>query len=145
MPLHYHISPDEGLITVHGHGEVSLQEIAQLGRDMLSDADYDPELPQLLDFRGLRPVIEGHLDELLAFLHGPYRDAVTSNVAVVIDEHLEDEHCADIFRLTCAIHEAELFSEHDLALRWLMRHAFAGLHLPQHPYAGRDHAHSAPE
>ena len=145
MPLSYHISPDEGLIAVHGYGEVSLAEIAQLGRELLSDADYDPELPQLLDFRGLRPVIEGQLDELVEFLHGAYRDAVTGNVAVVIDDHLEDRHCADIFQLTCAVHDAELFSDYNLALKWLMRQAFAGAPLPQQEYAGSNHAHSTPE
>jgi hypothetical protein len=147
MPVGYHISPDEGLITVQGDGNVALSEITRVGRSLLGDAAYDPELPQLLDFRGLRPLAKGELGELRAFVHGPYRNRVTANVAVVIDAHLERRHCADIFLLTCAIDQAELFADYDLALRWLMRRAFA---LQPEPSAeqqdsGRDHADSTPE
>lgn len=155
MPLNYHISTDEGLITVHGEGEIPLPEIVRLGQTLLEDESYDPDLPQLLDFRGLRPLVEGRLDHLQAFLHGPYRERVAANVAVVIDEHLEDQHCADIFQLTCALHDAELFADYDQALKWLMRQAFANQPLPesapaeqvlsQHEDAGGDHAHRSPE
>lgn len=147
MPLGYHISAGEGLITVQGAGEITLEEITRLGQSLLEDPDYDPELPQLLDFRGLRPVVDGNLEAMEAFVHGPYRDGVTANVAVVIDDHLESQHCADIFLLTCAIHEAELFCDYDQALRWLMRQAFVPQPppLPHHEYAHRDHAHGAPE
>lgn len=155
MPLDYHISADEGLITVHGQGETPLPEIVRLGRALLEDEDYDPELPQLVDFRGLRPVAEEGLDDLQDFLHGPYREGVAANVAVVIDEHLEDRHCADIFQLTCALHDAELFADYDQALKWLMRQAFATQPLPEpllaeqmlpeHEDAGGEHAHRSPE
>lgn len=147
MPLGYHISADQGLITVQGQGEVTLSELTRLGQSLLSDEDYDATLAQLLDFRGLRPVIEGHLDDLQAFVRGPYRDGVTASVAVVIDEHLEGCHGADIFLLTCAIAGAELFSNYDQALKWLMRQAFATVPVPlaqqENPYC--DHADGAPE
>lgn len=145
MALGYHIGAEEGLITVHGQGEVPLVELARLGQALLDDQAYDPELPQLLDFRGLRPVTGGEVDDLQDFVLGPYREGVTANVAVVIDDHLESQHCADIYRLTCAIHDAELFCDYDLALKWLMRRAFAGRTLPDHEYAGCDHADGAPE
>lgn len=147
MPLGYHINTDEGLITVQGDGEVPLADIARLGKALLEDDEYDPSLPQLLDFRGLRPVVEGRLEDLNAFLHGPYRQGVAASVAVVIDEHLESRHCAEIFLLTCAVHDAELFSDYDQALKWLMREAFVSqpVPLPQHQYAGRNHADRAPE
>jgi len=145
VPLDYHISPDQGLITISGDGDVSLGALTELGQSLLGDEEYDPRLPQLLDFRGLRPLPEGTLDELRAFVLGPYRDAVTGNVAVVIDDHLENHHAADIFLLTCAIHQAELFSDYDQALKWLMRRAFAtGLSAEQED-AGRDGAHRSPE
>jgi hypothetical protein len=144
MALNYHISADEGLITVQGVGGVRLGEIAHLGRSLLADRSYDPRLPQLLDFRGLRPVQAGQLGELREFVQETYRQQVESSVAVVIDEHLERRHGADIYLLTCAISDAELFSDYDQALKWLMRRAFA-VSLAEQEQAGRDDAERAPE
>jgi hypothetical protein len=126
MPVGYHISPDDGLITVTADGSVPLSDLARTGESLLADATYDPTLPQLLDLRGLRPVSGGKLTPLKRFIEEHYREAVRASVAVVIDEHLESAHCADIFLLTCAMHDAELFADYDQALRWLMRRAFAG-------------------
>lgn len=144
MALNYHISTDEGLITVQGEGGVALGELARLGRSLLADRCYDPRLPQLLDFRGLRPVKPGELEELMEFVQETYRRSVENSVAVVIDEHLERRHAADIYLLTCAFPDAELFSDYDLALKWLMRRAFAVPSAEQQK-AGRHYAQSAPE
>ncbi|HEX7036310.1 MAG TPA: hypothetical protein VF210_11075 [Pseudomonadales bacterium] len=144
MALNYHISADEGLITVQGEGGVRLGELTRLGRSLLADRSYDPRLPQLLDFRGLRPVKPGRLEELLEFVQETYRGSVESSVAVVIDEHLERRHAADIYLLTCALRDAELFCDYDQALKWLMRRAFA-VPSAEQQQAGRHHAHSAPE
>jgi hypothetical protein len=149
MPLGYHINPDEGLITVQGAGDVSVPEITRLGESLLSDDGFDPELPQLLDFRGLRPVEDADgaaVTYLQTFIQERYRGQVRADVAVVIDDHLESRHCADIYLLTCAIHDAELFADYDQALRWLMRRAFAGATLSAEQQDGAsDHADSAPE
>lgn len=130
MPLGYHISADDGLITVQGEGNVSVRELAELGVRLLADHSYDPALPQLLDFRGLRPALdtgnEADLARMRSFLQAEYRERVSGNVAVVIDDHLESRHCADIYLLTCAIAHAELFADFDQAVKWLMRRAFAG-------------------
>lgn len=132
MPLGYHINTDDGLITVQGAGDVAVHQIARLGEALLRDRRYDPHLPQLLDFRGLRPVdvetavSEQEVADLWAFIQDHYRGRAAGNVAVVIDDHLESRHCADIFLLTCAIQDAELFADYDQALKWLMRRAFAG-------------------
>lgn len=130
MPLDYHIGAEEGLITVQGKGRISPADLARLGQALLTDADYEPRLPQLLDFRGLRPAADGTLDVLQAFVSGLYRQRVEASVAVVIDDHLESRHCADIFLLTCAVDNAELFCDYDQALKWLMRHAFAPQPVP---------------
>ncbi|MEQ8860672.1 MAG: hypothetical protein RIC56_18675 [Pseudomonadales bacterium] len=159
MALGYHINPDEGLITVHGGGDVVLQELARLGASLLEDPRYDPELPQLLDFRGLRQpkdapqADEREIEALKDFVRETYRERVKANVAVVIDEHLEDQHCADIYLLTCALREAELFADYDQALKWLIREAFVPGPTPTEPAAtsaeqqdtGADQAHGAPE
>jgi len=149
MPLGYHINPDEGLITVQGAGDVSIPEITRLGESLLEDAGFDPGLPQLLDFRGLRPASDADgiaVTHLQAFIQDRYRGRVAADVAVVIDEHLESRHCADIFLLTCAIQDAELFADYDQALRWLMRRAFAGTPASaEQQDAGSDDADGAPE
>ena len=124
MPVGYHINPDEGLITVRADGQVAIDELAVLGHSLLDDTGYDRALPQLLDFRGMRPRPRGDLEALREFVHGEYRSRIGSDIAVVIDDHLESQHCADIFLLTCAIHEAELFADYDQALKWLMRRSF---------------------
>lgn len=144
MALDYHISADEGLITVQAAGGVPLGELARFGRSLLADRAYDPRLPQLIDFRGMRPVRPGQLGELREFVQQIYRPRVESSVAVVIDEHLERRHGADIYLLTCAISDAELFCDYDQALRWLMRRAFADLSAEQEE-ARRHHAEHAPE
>lgn len=149
MPLGYHISPDQGLITVQGAGAVSVPELTRLGESLLSDDGFDPGLPQLLDFRGLRPVRDADgaaVTHLQTFVQQRYRGRVQADVAVVIDEHLESRHCADIYLLTCAIHDAELFADYDQALRWLMRRAFAGVPLSaEQQDGGCDDPDGAPE
>lgn len=149
MPLGYHINPDEGLITVQGAGDVSILDITRLGESLLEDDGFDPALPQLLDFRGLRPSEDADgaaVTYLQAFIRERYRGRVQADVAVVIDEHLESRHCADIYLLTCAIHAAELFADYDQALRWLMRRAFAATgRSAEQQDAGSDHADGAPE
>lgn len=155
MPLGYHINADEGLITVRGDGNVAAAEIVALGESLLGDDAFDPELPQLLDFRGLRPRPPAEAGAATAFaglrdfVHSRYRDQIAANVAVVIDARLEARHCADIFLLTCAISHAELFADYDQALKWLMREAFA---LPmltprssEQEDARPDHANGGPE
>ncbi|MAT83936.1 MAG: hypothetical protein CMD39_06570 [Gammaproteobacteria bacterium] len=131
MPLGYHINPDDGLITVQGDGSVAVGEITQLVQSLLADGRFDPTLPQIMDFRGLRPV-QAQPDQpgaaiaaLREFLQQEYRRRVRADIAVVIDEHLERRHCADIYLLTCTMEAAELFADYDQALRWLMRRAFA--------------------
>lgn len=142
VPGAYHINTDDGLITVQVEGRVDAADLTRLGRSLLADSDYDPEFPQLIDLRGLRPDPRGDLETLTRFVHQDYRRRVGGSVAVVIDEHLESRHCADIFLLTCAIHEAELFAEYDQALKWLMRRAFAGAtaagSAEEHDAAGHD-------
>lgn len=146
MPMNYHISPDEGLITVNVTGDVRAGELARLGRSLLDEDAYDPDLPQLLDLRGLRPVPAGELETLRRFVHDTYRPQVAGSVAVVIDEHLERSHSADIYLLTCAIGQAELFADYDQALKWLMRRAFAApAPSAQQDDAGGDDPHRAPE
>lgn len=156
MPLGYHINPDEGLITLQGTGEVPVAEFTRVCRAMLEDRNYDPDLPQLVDLRGLRPAplqADGSalpgLESLRAFVQEDFGPRVNADVAVVIDDHLEERHCADIFLLTCAVHEAELFADYDQALRWLMRRAFAAVPPPgrstEQEDAGGDDAEGAPE
>lgn len=151
MPVGYHINPDDGLVTVRGDGDVTIGELVGVGESILADPAYDPALPQLVDLRGLRPAPRDDLERLQSFVHDDYRDRVAANVAVVIDDHLESRHCADIFLITCAIHDAELFVDYDQALKWLMRNAFAtgrtatGTESAEQQDAAGDHAHRTPE
>ena len=55
MPAGYHIDHDEGLVTLRAEGSLSLAELVRTGHSLLADERYDPVLPQLLDFRGMRP------------------------------------------------------------------------------------------
>lgn len=125
MPVGYHINPDEGLITVRADGSMDADRLRELGSSLLADERYDPTLPQLVDIRGLRLGDDPDLSGFNEFVQTHYRERVSSSVAVVIDDHLEQRHCADIYLVTCAIEQAELFADYDQALRWLMRRAFA--------------------
>jgi hypothetical protein len=125
MAVAYHINDDEGLITVRAEGVVDPEALQAVGRAMLEDASFDPDLPQLLDFRGLQVVAKSTtLAEFRPFIEDEFREQVNGIIAVVIDEDLEASLCADIYQLTCAIPRAELFEKYDQALKWLMRREF---------------------
>lgn len=149
MPMGYHINSDEGLITVQADGEMDATMLTELGQSLLADERFDPTLPQLVDFRGLRLGAEPNLGRLSEFVQEHYRNQIDTTVAVVIDGHLEERHCADFYLITCAMDQAELFADYDQALRWLMRRAFANASVPllsaEHEYAADDHGNHAPE
>ena len=147
MAAGYHINDDEGLITVRAEGVVDPEALQAVGRAMLEDACFDPELPQLLDFRGLQVMAKPTtLAELKPFIEDEFREQVNGIIAVVIDDDLDASLCADIYRLTCAIPKAELFENYDQALKWLMRREFVprGPLLQKH-HAAYDHCDDAPK
>ncbi len=147
MAAAYHIDDDEGLITIRAEGDVDPGTLQAVGRALLKDASFDPAMPQLVDFRGLR-VASGRstLDNLRPFIEEEFRGKVQGTIAVVIDDNLDTLMCADIYRLTCALPCAELFEDYEQALRWLIRREFrprAPL-LQQHD-AGYDRRNDSPE
>ena len=136
MPLSYHIDAEQGLITVSGADVVAGPELVTCARALVTDPAFDQNLPHLVDIRGMS-VAEIHAGErnaLSQILETEYEQRETACVAVVVDEHLESEQTADLYRWVCRLEQFELFDSFDLALRWLVKRGF---NLDQHvdPYA----------
>ena len=86
MPCDYHLNHDDGLVTITGSDTISLDEAVALGRELLRDPVFDPELPHLVDLRGLE--IEPNRkasDSFRDFVLQDYRPNVQASIAVVID------------------------------------------------------------
>lgn len=125
MAAAYHINDDEGLITVRAEGEVDARTLQAIGRALLHDDSFDPDLPQLMDFRGLRlPPDSTSLEHLQVFVEQEFSTQVSGTIAVVIDDDLDAGLCAQVYRVTCTIARAELFEDYEQALKWIMRREF---------------------
>lgn len=125
MAAAYHINDDAGLITVRAEGEVAPATLQAIGRALLEDVSFNSELPQLIDFRGLRmPGNPAALERLKAFVEQEFKSRVSGSVAVVIDDDLDARLCADVYRITCTMAGAELFEDYEQALKWIMRREF---------------------
>ena len=122
MPLSYHIDRDEGVITINGDDSIDGTELETLGEQVLTDARYDPQLPQLVDLRGCRFNLRDRaVIEVGRYLARRYGERVAGSMAVVIDTNLASATTATIYRLTSALGNAELFEDYAFALRWMMR------------------------
>jgi hypothetical protein len=127
MPCGFHISQDDGLITISGSEDVDAKEATSTLRSLLDHPEFDADLPQLVDLRGLsvNPQRENDFTPLERFLLNDYRLKVSASVAVVVDDNLDRFNMAAIFHLTCRLPQTELFDYFEHALRWLIRHEFA--------------------
>ncbi|MCB1685154.1 MAG: hypothetical protein R3E82_19230 [Pseudomonadales bacterium] len=126
MPADYHISADDGLITVQIDSDVDLAHLYEVAKQLLEDPDYDARLPLLLDLRNMRlNIVESARGPFNQFIIGNFGRNREASIAVVIDTELDEKCCADIYWLACAVGSAELFEEYDLALKWLIKREFA--------------------
>ncbi len=132
MPCGYHLNQEDGLVTITGSGEVSLSEAISIGRELLDDPVFDPQLPHLIDLRGVE-VEHSHDDsmEFREFVLQAYRPGVDASIAVVIDHSLDQAAVANLFHLSCAMEQTELFDQYDQALKWLMRREFVQTAVPR--------------
>jgi hypothetical protein len=125
MPCGYHISIDDGLITVTGSGHVSVLQAIALGQALLADTEFDGRVPQLVDLRGLvLPQALRETEQFREFVLGHFQPAVSASVAVVVDDSLDTRSTAALYHLICSLHQAELFDRYEHALRWLLQHEF---------------------
>ena len=141
LPPSYHIDRDEGVITINGGDRIDGTELATLGEQVLTDARYDPLLPQLVDLRGCRfDLGDRAVIELGRYLARRYGEQVAGRMAVVIDTDLASATTATIYRLTSALGNAELFEDYAFALRWMMRRSAR-----QKPDSRAEAGHNGPE
>jgi len=126
MAPEFHIATDEGLISVQAGMEIDLVELYELAKGVLASADYDAELPLLVDLRGLRV-------ELIREAVEPFSKFIIQNfsgrggsIAVVIDGEMSRKLSAGVYWLACAVAGTEVFDDYDHALKWLIRREFAG-------------------
>lgn len=126
MSSGYHINADDGLISIHGTADATITEAMDVGRQLLTDPEFDPRLPHLIDFRGLHLEVAGkEAAEFATFALNHYRPAVSASVAIVVDDSLDRHALAALYHLICRMSPAELFDNYEQALKWLMRLEFA--------------------
>ncbi len=120
----YHIASDDGLISIQVSNEIDLAELYELGKAVLSSADYDPELPLITDLRGMRlDWRQAATKPFVRFVIDNFKDRPGS-IAVVIDNEMSSDLVAGIYWLACAVGDAEVFDDYDHALKWLIRREF---------------------
>jgi hypothetical protein len=125
MAVAYHISSEQGLVTVTGSDVVDIGEACDLGRTMLADVSLEPALPHLIDLRGLTiSRTPAQSQEFRDFVLTEYATKIQGSIAIVIDAVLDERSCAALYLLTCAVESAELFDSYDQALKWLMKREF---------------------
>lgn len=125
MAIEYHINERDELITVTVSGTVSTSEACVRIDELLNDARFNSDLPQLVDLRTAS--IEGSKEELEhfeKFLLGDYRPQLNASVAIVVNPDWDEETCAQAFWLSCALHHAELFDGWNQACKWLIKKEF---------------------
>jgi hypothetical protein len=125
MPCAYHINLEDGLITLTGGADVDATQLLNIGEQMLADPEFDPYLPQLIDFRNLTVEPDKEASARIRdFCLKTYLPRVYASIAVVINDSLSTRALSDMYHLTCAMDKAELFDHYDQALKWLMRREF---------------------
>ncbi|MDA1074628.1 MAG: hypothetical protein O3A63_07695 [Proteobacteria bacterium] len=120
----YHISPDEGLISIRLEGDVSLEALQTTLSTLITDTHYLGNLPQLIDCRGFVGPMGTELVGFMKFISSEFRPAALASVAVVIDPDLDATRTAGMIRLTSALKHAELFDDYNHALKWLIHKEF---------------------
>lgn len=126
----YHIASDDGLISIQVGSEIDLAELYDLAKSVLASEDYDPELPLVMDLRGMR--LDWHPDAtepFARFMIDNFRGRHGS-MAVVIDTEMSRELVANVYWLACAVGGTEVFDDYDHALKWLIRREFANGEAP---------------
>ena len=121
----YHIAREEGLMSVRVQSPVELVELQGLAGALLESDEYEPELPLLVDLRGMR--LELNREDLQPFnryMVGAFQNRGAST-AVVIDCDMSQKLSAAIYWLACAVGDTEVFDDYDHALKWLIRREFA--------------------
>lgn len=122
----YHISADDGLVTIKSAQQVSLIQSCHVARQVLADPAYDPELPQLIDLRGSHSGMTFSEElEFRDFVLSEYLPRVRSSIAVVIDDRMDEQVLARLYHLSSRTEKTELFDQYNQALKWLMRKEFA--------------------
>ena len=126
MPTGYHINESDGLITIEVGGSVDLGDVFDGARRFLADPSYDPNLPQLVDLRGMEIAWQPTtIKPFTQFMLQSYAPQAQACVAVVVDPELDGDTCARVYWLSCALGNSEVFDDYELALKWLMKQEFA--------------------
>jgi len=125
MAIEYHINARDDLITVTVTGAVTASDACSGLGDMLNDAQFNPELPQLVDLR--KAELEGSQADLQGFenfLLTDYRSRLSAGVAIVVNPQWTEDICAQAFWMCCALYRAELFDNWNQACKWLIKNEF---------------------
>lgn len=125
MGAEYHINERDELITLTAKGSISSSQACVCVDEMLSDAAFDPALPQLVDLREAEFTgTEDDLKRFETYLLGDYRPQLDASVAIVVNPDWDQETCARAFWMSCALGHAELFDGWNQACKWLIKREF---------------------
>ena len=146
MPAQYHINHEDEFVAIRLEGDVDLVAVYELCQTLLSDPEFKPQLPQLVDVRSMKlELTSGAIRPFLNYVTTKYRPHVSARIAVVLDGSMDDDFCAGVFRFVCNLPETEVFDDYALAIKWLLR---GGWRLPASSKpedAGRNHTDEHPK
>ena len=125
MPAQYHINHEDEFVAIRLEGDIDLVAVYELCQALLSDPDFKPQLPQLVDVRSMElELTPGAIRPFLNYVTTKYRPHVTARIAVVLDGSMDDDFCAGVFRFVCNLPDTEVFDDYALAIKWLLRGAW---------------------
>jgi len=143
----YHINGDDRLVSLRLQGAVDTAELVALGEKLLSDPDFQPAWPQLVDLRQFDLKLTRGINPVLAeYLNTEYLPRLSGNIAVMVNESISAEDCAEAYKLACPMDNTEVFDDYAHAIRWLLHHGMK--QAPgslQHPDTGADRTDEGPE
>ncbi len=127
MSSHYDINLDNGLVTIKNSASTPLTEAWQVARQLLDDPRHDSSLPHLVDLRDLVVThTAAERDTFVKFMLDEFHPGVEASVAILVNDSLDRQALAGLYRIVSNLDKTELFDEYDLAIRWLIRREFAG-------------------
>ena len=122
MPAQYHINHEDEFVAIRLESDVDLVAVYELCQALLSDPEFKPQLPQLVDVRSMKlELTPGAIRPFLNYVTTKYRPHVTARIAVVLDGSMDDDFCAGVFRFVCNLPDTEVFDDYALAIKWLLR------------------------
>ena len=122
MTAAYHINTEDEFISFNLVDDVNLIDLYELMQDLLTNPEFQPGWPQLMDLRNIDLDLKpGALKPFVKYLATTYSPQVDAAVAVVLDSEMSADFYAGVYRLACSLPGTEVFDDYGQAIKWLLQ------------------------